>query len=170
MIARVLLLSGGILGGASASQFPEFSQQYTQRLGGAVDALAEVVADFDASAAASGLDREAALDQMRGTAFLDRRRVDMERTFVRFGQLSDDLAVMQDAGPFMRAYHVGRMRDRDVAQAVMATYQPALPLTFAGMAFAGAGFMAGLIAFWAAIKLVMWPFRRRDGRAGTKRA
>lgn len=170
MIVRVLLLSGGILGGASASQFPEFSQQYTQRLGGAVDALAEVVADFDASAAASGLDREAALDQMRGTPFLDRRRVDMDRTFARFDQLSDDLAVMQDAGPFMRAYHVSRIRDREVAQAVMAAYQPAVPLTFAGMTFAGAGFMVGVIAFWSAIQLVLWPFRRRGRRAETKNA
>ena len=61
MIVRALVLAGGVLGAASVSQFPEFSQQYTQRLGGAVDALGQVVADFDASAAAAGLDREAAL-------------------------------------------------------------------------------------------------------------
>ncbi|MEO1364377.1 MAG: DUF2937 family protein, partial [Pseudomonadota bacterium] len=62
MIARALMLAGGFAGAALTSQFPEYSQQYTQRLGGAVDALAEVVADFDASARAEGLSREAALD------------------------------------------------------------------------------------------------------------
>lgn len=168
MIARVLLLAGGVLGGASASQFPEFSQQYTQRLGGAVDALSEVVADFDASATASGLDRVAALDQMRGSAFLERRRIDMARTFERFERLSDDLEVMQGAGPFMRAYHAARMTDGDVAKAAMETYQPAVPLSFAGITFAGAGFVTGLLAFWAVLKMLMWPFRRSPRHARTK--
>ena len=52
MILRALTLAGGLTGAAVSSQFPEFSQQYTQRLGGAVDALAVVVADFDAMALA----------------------------------------------------------------------------------------------------------------------
>lgn len=165
MIVRVLMLAAGVLGGASASQFPEFSQQYTQRLGGAVDALAEVVSDFDASASASGLDRAGALEQMRGTAFLERRRADMARTFERFDSLSEDLAVMQTAGPFMRAFYAGRMNDAEVARATMASYEPALPLTFAGLSFAGAGFLAGLLACWIGIKTVTWPFRRRRGSA-----
>lgn len=165
MIVRVLLFSGGLLGGTLSSQFPEFSQQYAQRLGGAVDALAEVVADFDASAKASGLDRAAALEQMRGTAFLERRRADMTRTFERFDNLSEDLEVMQKAGPFMRAYYAGRMNDAEVARATMASYEPALPLTFAGLSFAGAGFLAGLLACWIGIKTVTWPFRRRRGSA-----
>ena len=61
MIVRAITLAGGLAVGAGTSQFPEFSQQYAQRLGGAVDALSEVVADFDTSAVAEGLSRSEAL-------------------------------------------------------------------------------------------------------------
>ncbi|MEO0401882.1 MAG: DUF2937 family protein [Pseudomonadota bacterium] len=161
MILRALALAGGVLGGASASQFPEFSQQYSQRLGGAVDALAEVVTDFDASAHAAGLDRATALAQLEGTPFLDRRHTDMKRTFARHTQLSADLALLENAGPFMRAYHGARMTDSDVAKAALAAYQPALPLNMAGAVFAGTGFFAGLLAVWAALRALLWPFKRR---------
>lgn len=167
MIVRVLILVGGILGGASASQFPEFSQQYTQRLGGAVDALHEVVADFDASARSAGLSRAAALEQMQGTQFLEARRADMTRTFQRYDALRADLLALDGAGPFMRAYHAARMTDRDVARSAMAAYQPAVPINLAGAVFAGTGFLAGAMAIWAALKLLAWPFRRRVHRAGT---
>ncbi|WP_415921074.1 DUF2937 family protein [Tateyamaria sp. SN6-1] len=165
MILRAVALAGGLMGGAAASQFPEFSQQYTQRLGGAVDALSEVVADFDASAAAEGLDRGAALDQMVGTDFIERRQADMRRTFARHDRLSADLAMLEDAGPFMRAYFAHRMTDRDVAQAAWAAYQPAVPLNTAGAIFASAGFLAGLVAVWAVLRLILWPFGRRRAQA-----
>lgn len=165
MILRALALAGGLLGGAAASQFPEFSQQYTQRLGGAVDALGEVVADFDASAAAAGLSRDAALAELRGSTFLDARRSDMSRTFERYDSLRADLNVLQGAGPFMRAYHAARMTDRDVARAAMAAFEPAVPITMPGGVFAGTGFLAGSIAVWAVLRVLFWPFRRRRASA-----
>ena len=73
MIVRAITLAGGLAVGAGTSQFPEFSQQYAQRLGCAVDALSEVVADFDTSAAAEGLSRSEALVQMTGADFIERR-------------------------------------------------------------------------------------------------
>lgn len=161
MILRALTLAGGLMGAAAFSQFPEYSQQYTQRLGGAVDALAEVVADFDASAATVGLSREAALGQMTGTAFLERRRFDMETTFARHARLQGDLVAIQNAGPFMRAYHASRLTDGQIAQAALAAYKPAVPLTFAGLTFAGAGFVAGAGVLNLLLRLVTWPFRRR---------
>ena len=47
---KILAVAGGLAGAAGLSQYPEFSQQYTQRLAGQVDALGLVVADFEASA------------------------------------------------------------------------------------------------------------------------
>ncbi|MEL7260595.1 MAG: DUF2937 family protein [Pseudomonadota bacterium] len=161
MILRALMLAGGLMGGAVASQFPEFSQQYTQRLGGAVDALAEVVADFDASARAEGLSRDAALDQMVGTDFIERRQADMRRTFERHAQLTADLNTLQRAGPFMRAYHAHRFTDAEVAKAAFEAYQPALPLSLDGGIFAGAGFLAGMAAIWAILRVILWPFGGR---------
>jgi hypothetical protein len=160
MIIRTLTLVGGLIAGAGASQFPEFSQQYAQRLGGAVDALSEVVADFDASAVAEGLTRPQALEQMQGTDFIERRRFDMERTFDRHAVLSEDLKLLKDAGPFTRAYNATRFRDGDVANAAWEAYQPAVPLNLTGAIFAGFGFLAGWISIAAMLAVVRWPFRR----------
>lgn len=160
MILRALTLAAGLLGGATASQFPEFSQQYTQRLGGAVSALEDVVADFDASARAAGLSREAALAEMTGTTFLDRRQADMKATVARHARLSEDLARIEGAGPFMRAYHATRLTDRDIAQAAFAAYQPAVPLNLAGALFALAGFLAAISGVSLALRLLSWPVRR----------
>ncbi|MBV7408916.1 MULTISPECIES: DUF2937 family protein [Roseobacteraceae] len=168
MILRAAVLAGGVIGGAMASQFPEFSQQYQQRLGGAVDALAEVVADFDASAQAAGLTRESALAEMQGTAFLDRRRSDMVRTFARYDRLSADLVALETAGPFMRAYHAAHSTDTEVASAALSAFKPAVPLTLAGAIFALAGFLVGAAAISAVLKLLLWPFAgRRQTARGT---
>ena len=165
MIVRALTLAGGLAAGATTSQLPEFSQQYTQRLGGAVDALAEVVADFDASAAAEGLGRIEALDQMRGTEFIERRRDDMVRTFDRHTQLSADLDAMQGAGPYTRAYILANSTDRDVANAAWSAYKPAVPLTTEGAVFAGGGFLVGFGVLWVLIRVLLMPFRRREAPA-----
>ena len=41
---------GGLALGVVLSQFPEYAQQYTQRLGGAVDELRIITEDFDRAA------------------------------------------------------------------------------------------------------------------------
>jgi hypothetical protein len=161
VIIRAITLAGGLAVGAGASQFPEFSQQYAQRLGGAVDALGEVVADFDRSAAAEGLTRDQALVQMTGADFIERRRVDMERTFDRHTVLSEDLKLLTDAGPFMRAYHGARFTDGDVAKAAWDAYEPAVPLNPTGAIFASFGFFAGLFSIGCLLAALRWSFRRR---------
>jgi len=161
MIARTLVLVGGVVGAAGLSQFPEYSQQYTQRLGGAVDALGQVVADFDASAAAEGMTRDQALAAMTGTAFVERRRADMARSFDRHARLRADLEALQSAGPFMRAYRGGRLTDPEIASAALAAYKPAVPVTFDGLVFATTGFGLGAALIWGLLTLVRTPFRRR---------
>ncbi|MEP4198890.1 MAG: DUF2937 family protein [Aliishimia sp.] len=143
---RILALMAGLAGAAGFSQFPEFSQQYVQRLGGAVGALGEVVADFDTSAQAEGLSRADALAQMVGSDFVARRRADMERTLDRYDRLNAQLSEVQTAGPFMRAYYAGTV-DGEIARAAWDSYQPAVPLNFAGGVFGSAGFLTG----WACV-------------------
>lgn len=169
MIFRVLAFSSAVLGGAGASQFPEYSQQYLQRLSGAVEELDRVSADFDASAEAAGLNRDQALAQMEGTAFLESRRADMDRTFARHARLSEDLAALEESGPFARALHAWRMTDSDVAQAAWGDFEPAVPVTGEGAVFAGGGAVLGwfsLAGLWA---LLAWLgsklFRRRQPSA-----
>lgn len=160
MIARALALAGGIWGAAGLSQYPEFSQQYIQRLGGQVDALTLVVDEFDRSATANGLTRAAALGQMQGTAFLAARKSDMERTFDRQARLSQNLTFLRLATPVERITMPHRMADADTLRATWADFRPAVPLTVAGAIAAALGFLGG----WAALRLLLWPLRRRAPR------
>lgn len=159
MILRTITLIAGLAGGAATSQFPEFSQQYMQRLGGAVDELAVVTADFEASAAKAGKTREEALAELQGTEFLDSHQQDMRRSFARYETLQADLATLQGHGPFMRAYHLPRLTDRDIAQAAWQVYEPAVPLNFAGVMFAAIGFLLAGLGIGLIGRLVAWPFR-----------
>ena len=151
MFIRTIVLVAGLSGALGAAQFPAFSQQYMQRLGGAVDALAVVVANFDASAKAVGLSRHDALAQMTGTPFMERRRADMRESIARHEALRDDLAVLEGQGPFMRAYYAGRFTDPEIARGALKAFEPAFPLTLATGLFAAFGFVmvGGLAAFLA---------------------
>ena len=146
MIARTLSLVLGLSGAAGLSQFPEFSQQYLQRLGGAVDALGQVVAEFDADAARLGLTREAALaDLAQGGRMGAERSETMARTMARHARLSADLAALEGAGPFTRARLAAHLGDREIARRTAEAFKPAVPVTFEGAVFAGTGFVLGAL-------------------------
>lgn len=162
MILRAVTLAVGLTGAFGAAQFPAYSQQYMQRLGGAVDALAQVVADFDASAAKEGLSRTEALAQMRGTAFVERRRADMVQAFDRYARLRTDLSVLQGQGPFMRAYHATHLTDAEIAKRAWQAFQPAFPLTLATGLFAVAGFVASTFLLGLMLALLRRLLRRRS--------
>lgn len=156
---KTLSFVAGLAGAAVFSQFPAFSQQYVQRLAGQVDALTEIVVDFDTSALEAGLGREAALQEMTGTPFLDARQSDMRATFARHARLADSLAVLRAATPIERLTQLHRFTDPDVAQAAYADFSPALPLNSAGAVAAGAGGVLGWLLGGALLSLIFLPFR-----------
>ncbi len=165
MLGRALVLAGGLAGAAGLSQFPEFSQQYVQRLGGAVDELRGFVDGFDADAADVGLSRAAALDDLRrGGAMGAERAATVADMIVRHERLSDDLAALRRAGPFTRVYGARSLGDAAIARAAWADFKPALPLTFEGAVFGGAGFLVGMGGMGALLGLLKMPFRRRRAR------
>lgn len=160
---RTLALFFGLLSAGSFSQLPEFAQQYGQRLGGAVDELATIAADFDASADRAGLSREAALEQYsaEGNGFLIDRGRDMGRTLERYEKLSAQQRAFETADPIERSLTLVTSGDIELANETLAAYRPAVPVTAEGFLFAGAGFLAGFVALFALLKLVALPFRRR---------
>jgi hypothetical protein len=158
---RVISLAGGLLGAASLSQYPEFSQQYTQRLGGQVDALSQVVADFEESALRSNMTRSQALEQMTGTQFLMDRQADMRRTFTRHAVLSDNLATLQAASPLERLTMPHRLGDTETIAQTWDDFAPAVPLNAPGAVAAGVGFFGGWAIIAGILALIAWPLRRR---------
>ena len=155
MTALRLIL--GLAFAALLSQFPAFSDQYVQRLGGQVDALTRVAADFDASATEAGLTREDALRDLAGSAFRDAHQADMRRAFARLEHARADLALLRAASPLERMALPHRLRDTETLAATWGDFRPAVPVTSAGLAAAGIGFLLG----WLLAGLLAWPFRQR---------
>ncbi|SLN47458.1 DUF2937 family protein [Roseisalinus antarcticus] len=164
MIIRMLAMAGGLAGAAGLSQYPEFAQQYTQRLAGQVTALETVVADFDATAGRSGLSRDAALAQMTGTPFLDDRRTDMTRTIGRYESLGRSQRMLETATPLERLLLPHRMSDPETFAGTWSDFIPALPLSVPGAVAASAGYLGGWLAVGGLLWLIAWPFRRLFGR------
>jgi len=152
---------GAVAGAVGLSQFPEFSQQYLQRLAGQVDALSAVVADFDASAGRNALTRDAALAQLTGTPFLDDRQTDLRRSFDRHAALLANLVALRAASPLERMAMPQRFADPETLGATWADFRPAVPVTMDGAATAGIGYFAGWGLTAGLLWLLRWPFRRR---------
>ena len=164
MLLKAITLAGGLAGAAGLSQFPEFSQQYVQRLGGAVDELSRFVQEFDADAASLGLTRAAALgDLAQGGAMGAKRAETVARTVARYERLSADLASLEAAGPFTRLYRAGHLSDGEIAGKAWAAFRPALPVSFEGAVCAGIGFLAG----WGVLAGLAGVLRRLVRRRGT---
>ncbi|MEM9430660.1 MAG: DUF2937 family protein [Pseudomonadota bacterium] len=161
MLARVLALTAGLGGGAVTSQFPEFSQQYYQRLSGAVDELALVIADFDRSATAAGLDREAALAAYEGGEFLERRGEDMSRTIARHERLSAERDRLEGASAWTRLMAVPRAADPRIAERTWTEFRPSVPITTEGLGFGVVGFLLANLASVGIGRLL--PRRRAHG-------
>jgi len=163
VMRRMVASIGGIGLALVLGQFPEYAQQYTQRLGGAVDELAAVTQAFDRDAAAGGLDRQTALGRYNASndEFLAGRGQSMTATFQRYDQLSQTLARIENAGPVERFQNLPAYLDTDIGQRTLAAYEPAVPVTVEGILYAGAGFLLGYVVVSALVRTCSLPFRRR---------
>jgi hypothetical protein len=143
-MGKLANITGGVGLGVLLSQFPEYSQQYVQRLGGAVDELKTVVSDFDTSAQVTGSTREQALTAMgQGDEFVQRRGTDMTRTIDRHDALNDSYAILRDAGAYERLAYVRRFGDPQITKNAMGDFQPAIPLSIDALVLLFGGYIFG---------------------------
>lgn len=164
MLARVLTLSVALVSGTATSQLPEFAQQYRQRMGGAIDALEVVKADFVADAAATNRSVSAALAHMAqsGDEFVQLRGESIERSLERLDALRAQQLAMTGAAAFERVWIFLKEPDTQLSKATWDDFEPAVPVTAEGGVLAGLGFAAGLFAL-RMIGLAA-PVRRRRKR------
>lgn len=160
---RFVASIGGLALGVALSQFPEYAQQYTQRLGGAVNELRILTEEFDRQAAAASLTRDEAIIryQQAGDGFLAGRGASMERTFDRYAMLSTTLADLRGAGAAERFALMPRLIDTEIGSQTLADFKPAIPVTVEGVLYAGAGFILGYGLVSALMRFFALPFRRR---------
>jgi hypothetical protein len=167
-IVRIIAFGLGIFGGIVASQGPEYSQQYRQRLGGAIDELQRVIARFDADASANNETQESAIARLRSNPddLASRQGVAMQGNVERLGRLQTHREVMIQAGPFARVALMLRDGDQDVMEAAYRDFEPAVPVTEEGLLSTAIGF----IAVWGSVLLLagfLRSFRRPRRDAST---
>jgi hypothetical protein len=169
---RTLAMVGGLALGLCFAQFPEYAQQYEQRLGGAVDELKTIVDDFDRDATRFGLTRQQALERYAVSPddFLVARGTSMDRTLSRYQQLSGMLADLQNAGPLGRVAHLGDYLDSDVGARALQNFKPAVPVTAEGIGWGLAGWLIGYLVLYPFLGIFTLPFRWRRGKTPHRRA
>lgn len=171
MLKRLVCIVGALLGGMTLSQAPEYTQQYAQRLAGAVDELSAIIARFDADAASFGLTRQQGLERYAASPddLLTERGLSMQAVFDRHARLSTQLAELRAAPPLARSFEVAQYFDTDVGAAALEDFRPALPLTAEGLAHTAVGLVAGFALFWLLATATAAPFRRRRSRVRVSR-
>jgi len=169
-MSKAGLLLCGLAGALLLSQFPEFFQQYTQRLGGRLDELTSQVAALETRAAESGKDVPGYL---RG--FLLHRDIDVRREGLQLQALVQRRAALaasyQALTGAKRWWRIGRFAehvDWKIAASTLEAYRPAMPVTPEAAVYTGTGFGAGAVVFLAVLGL-LGPDRRRPRGGAAKR-
>lgn len=157
------LLAGALAGGLTASQYPEYAQQYHQRLGGAVEELATVIEKFDQDALSQSLTRDEALKRYEASSdqFLVERGKSMSETVARYENLRSHQIALQNAGPVEEFTAFASHLDPKLMRATLESYKPAVPVTPTGFTFAGLGLLVGWGMFRFIWGILAFPFRRR---------
>ncbi|MGR3435368.1 MAG: DUF2937 family protein [Shimia sp.] len=159
MVGRIITLAFGLTGAAGLSQFPEFSQQYLQRLSGNADRIAAVVEDFDRDAARRDLSRDGLVDRLAANPDTAPRAETMTRYFRLNEAIATQLETLRASSSYERLLAAPQIADTEIAEATLRDYKPALPLTPEGAVFAGVGFLAGW-GLWSVIWTIFgWPVR-----------
>ena len=160
MLARRLALAVALIAGLIGSQGPEFAQQYRQRIGGALDELKRMVAEFNVETAREHLTPPQGLSRLEANSdpLARRRGEDMAQTIDRARRLEEQLEAMAAAGPLKRLYVMAKDFDPQIARGTLDNFEPATPLSLEAATAAGLAALWG----WAATHLCAWPFRRRS--------
>lgn len=161
ILRRVVFFLALVLG-LAGSQVPEFAQQYRQRLGGHLDELNRMLADFDAEVARLNLSREAAIGRLAGNPdSLARQRGEQVRADAeRAARLEGQLRAYEQAGPFWRLLTFARQYEPEIARRAADHFEPAVPVTAEGFTAALGGFLLG----WLGGRALIAPVQRRRRR------
>ena len=150
MIGRIVNGIAAAIGAVVFAQFPEFYQQYLQRLGGRLDQAKLDVERIMEDAATLGRTLEAYMQELLASG-TSAARLAAKRELERMdnaSELEGAYEALSQAGPFERPFAFARHVDPDLLQETVAIFEPAVPATLEGVLYAGLGILAGLLVLW----------------------
>jgi Protein of unknown function (DUF2937) len=153
----------GLIGAVLLSQFPEFFQQYVQRLGGRLDEVTRQVTALDQRAAEAGTSTPLYLRDfiLNRDPQVQREGQALQGLVERRVVLAEDYKALTGSDRWWRAGRFATNFDWDVAATTFRVYEPAVPVTAEAAIYAGAGCGTGMAIFL----LVFGLRRRRPDRA-----
>jgi hypothetical protein len=159
VLVRRLAVAIGLLFSLVGLQLPEFAQQYRQRLGGALDELHRMIAEFDNQAASQSLTRQQGIDRLKANpeTLAQERGEAIAADVDRADRLARQQEALKNAGPLTRLTGLIENFDAATAGQAIRDYEPAVPVTFEAFVVGGVALAIG----WMATHLVAWPIRRR---------
>jgi hypothetical protein len=165
LLDRILCVVGAVL----FSQFPEFMQQYLQRLEGHLDEARLAVDRFKAAAAQSGmsLDQLVADTARNPDPSMGKLGGVIQAAVARVDELSASDAALRGASIATKPFVFFAHMDRGIARATLAIYRPAVPTTAEGIVYAGLGLIVILGIYHLLIRA---PIARRMRRRAAARA
>lgn len=145
MIFRRIAFFIAALCGLAMTQLPEFVEQYRQRLGGAIDELAAVVARFDSDSAQHGLTQSAGIDRLHanGDKFVRERGDEIQDDIARLANLRETQAAFKSEGPIARIATFATHYDQRIARGAYNDFEPAVPTSPEALALGLFGFVFG---------------------------
>jgi hypothetical protein len=167
MAGRAIAVIFGGLSAMGLSQFPEFSQQYLQRIGGATEEVRVIADQFRADASSNGYTVETALEAYAASddTFLNDRAASVKLILEREKFLTEHYAALTNPSGFNKLISFSMVRDGDLATAAVADFRPAVPVTFEGASHAGLGFLFGYFLFRLPVYAFGGRRRRREAIA-----
>ena len=151
-----------VIGAVAFSQFPEFMQQYLQRLGGHLDEARRQLQHFQETAAQSGLTLERLISQTGANpdAAVARLGGVMTETVTRVETLDHAQAALQGASLWSRPFVFLQHVDPAIARATWSIFKPAVPTTGEGLVYALLGMLVLLAVYHGGIKYPIARSRR----------
>ena len=165
-LGRLIAVLLGLAGGALGSQAPGFTLQYLQNLQGRIDELRPIVEQFDRDIAAYGYNRPQALEECaQASNLLKALCGGYETTILRFEELVAHRDELNAVGEYMRPITLAQTYQPDIVESVYSVFEPAVPATLGGAAYAGGAFAIVWAVFSGVLGLLGMAFGgRREER------
>ncbi len=162
MISRIFYLGVAAAGGSATSQFPEYFQQYLQRLGGHVDQAVIQAKRIQDAAAAEKLPLQDYLNSFLSSEVPAHRRQGdiLVQELNDAERLTGSLESLMQAAVWQRPFLMASHGEPDILHAAATAYQPAVPITPEGFVYAGIGAALALILL-RTLRSVPSLFRRK---------
>jgi hypothetical protein len=159
VLTRRLAVAIGLVFALIGTQLPEFAQQYRQRLGGALDELNRMIAEFDDEVKSQSLNREQGLErlQQNDDPLARERAAAIDQDIDRADRLARQQQAFRDAGPLTRLAVMAENFDSTTLEQAARNFEPAAPVTMEALVIGAVSLVAG----WALTHLFAWPIRRR---------